>query len=219
MRRGATRGRRRAITRHGLVAWTVAVGLGGCAEHAPRPEGGRAARVPGAPTPSARDAFRIATAAARRGDAVTGTYAFAVCRGGRACRVDAPDGAYAAGTLVLLPAADAARHGVPDAEWEGAANGCFRVALRRDPGHTYLGLTPAGGVVWRRDATGAFAVHLYRSPDAGYELRAVVLADTLVGVGASWGAGAAAIVAPDDHVVGRRTGPPDPTACRLDAAR
>ena len=152
---------------------------------------------------------------------VTGTYTIALCRA--RCTPDRPAGAYATGFLVL--AADsivlgavppARRREIEEARYylgTGAPNGCFSLRRNARVGNSYAGLLPVAQTTWRGDSTGTVHFVLYRSPDAGYDVRAVIKDGVLRGVGRSWGVGEAQIDAPADVVVGRRLGPPDARRC------
>ena len=66
-------------------------------------------------------------------------------------------------------------------------NGCFEVTRRSDEGAEYVGITPRGSFNWTRDSSGVIHFTLYRSPDAGYGVRAVFRKGSVVGEGGSWG--------------------------------
>ncbi len=142
---------------------------------------------------------------------VAGTFRFLVCRS--RCAFTDTASAYAVGELVLF--SDEPVPALPTSRYAGGAvaNGCFRVRKRQDLPDTYLGIDRGSPFRWTREPSGGIRFSLYRSPDAGYPVRAVVVGDSLIGAGTSEGVGIAEISAPDDYIVGRRVGAADPALC------
>ena len=98
---------------------------------------------------------------------------------------------------------------------EDGANGCFLLSVDRPDVHTYGGLGTAGLTRWelvRGDDSIRFS--LYRSPDAGHEVTVALTTGGFEGRGRSWGAGVAEVDYPDDIILARRLGPPEPRRCR-----
>lgn len=85
--------------------------------------------------------------------------------------------------------------------------GCFRLHRIHEVRDSYLGDQPLSELRWERYSTGVLTFALYTSPDAWYNVEAVIQRQALVGVGASSGGIADSIDWPDDYVVGRRIGP------------
>ena len=97
---------------------------------------------------------------------------------------------------------------------EGGANGCYLLRAERPEVETYAGLRTGGLTRWQPTASGdSVSFSLYRSPDAGHEVAIVLTPGGFEGAGHSWGAGVAEVNYPDDLVLGRRLGPPDPRRC------
>lgn len=152
--------------------------------------------------------------------ALTGTYAFQLCRG--PCSLDAPDAAYLTGVLVLrdapidsrrLPRAARGRLDTVGYVVE-PLTACFAVRRRREFQESFAGITPAALTGWRLlESDSAVTLFLMTSPDADYRITFRATADTIRGTGRSWGAGNAAVSWPADSLVGRRLGVPDPSAC------
>ena len=151
-----------------------------------------------------------------------GTYALALCRAAP-CAPDDTAAAYLTATVVLLDSVAATARALPRPAWELApANGCFAVRYRRRPQpESYAGLQGVGSLRWgpAPGPVGRIAFALYRSPDAGYTVRLVPVADGLAGSGRSYGAGAAEIVAPSDTVVATRVATPTRRAARTRGSR
>ncbi|HKG91779.1 MAG TPA: hypothetical protein VKA84_07815, partial [Gemmatimonadaceae bacterium] len=161
-----------------------------------------------------------------------GTYRVQVC--GARC---APGDTAAAGFLgvLVLDTADlpvshlsgAERRAFPFAsfadEADAPSNLCF--VLREGPAisHSMAGIHEVGRARWRRPApgpardSGVVEFELYGSADAGYSVRAVAGGGRLEGMGSSWGAGVVEHSI-QEHIVGVRTGPPQPELC-WDAVR
>ena len=97
---------------------------------------------------------------------------------------------------------------------ERTPNGCYLVRADRPEVKTYAGLL-IGGLTWGEPSAGGDSVRfsLYGSPDAGYHVAAAFTSGGFEGAGHSWGGGAAEVDYPDDLVLGRRLGPPDPSRC------
>lgn len=175
------------------------------------------------PDNGARVAFESAYAGTI-GDDPTGTFTIAACR--EQCSPGDRERGYVVGELVLYDDPEvSSRLAIektgqimplrPGDENRPRHNGCFRLTPIRELEDSYLGIDVRNVLVWERDATtGVVTFALYSSPDAGYLVEAVVRGQTLVGVGTSWGAGVAEISAPDDYILGRRTGPPNAAECR-----
>jgi hypothetical protein len=90
---------------------------------------------------------------------------------------------------------------------------CFSLHERERVPHGYAGIAKASLVAWHTDSTDALLFDLYHSPDAGYVVAMRRSADTLRGVGNSWGAGVTEIHAPADSVAAWRIGPPVQEEC------
>ena len=159
--------------------------------------------------------------------AVAGTYSIAVCR--QRCTVGDEARAYVVGELVLFEDATGALNqgAVPplrravalssQEETIGGENrlprGCVQLRSNLALGDSYLGIESHDWFRWEPYSTGTLVFPLYTSPDAGYEVEAVVRQGTLVGVGASRGGRDASWEGPEDYIVGRRIGPPNPAIC------
>ncbi len=88
-----------------------------------------------------------------------------------------------------------------------AANGCFQLDRIKEMGDSYAGIIEGARIHWRRiSRTDTIVFPLYRSPDAGYTVKLVQAGETFRGTGRSWGAGTAAIAAPDDSILVTRVG-------------
>jgi hypothetical protein len=158
---------------------------------------------------------------------VTGTYRLVVCKGAP-CSPSDTTRSIASGTVVLadsaLPLAslpDSARHLLRPSYLRGEANGCYAYAPAR-PAQTYAGISRAAATHWERDSTGTpgtIVFTLYASPDARHMVRAVVVGDTLRGVGESSGAGVAEVHYPNDAIVAVRVGPANIAPCVIASAR
>ena len=150
-----------------------------------------------------------------------GNYAILVCRDG--CNQRDSTRAYLAGTLVLAePAAIGAMMTAVVPTYRGgditdidghSIDGCFSVTLRQRQDDSYAGIAPWGLFAWREDKSGEFRFSLYRSPDAGYTVKARASGDLLTGSGESWGVGVTEIAAPQDSVLAWWIGPPDTGPC------
>ena len=134
-----------------------------------------------------------------------GTYRFVACT--RPCAESDSSLVVARGTLIL----DTAR--APAHSFTvGSYAACFSLERRRD--HlSYLALFPEAYTSWDQTTLDSVAFDTYHSPDAGNEVRAALTDSGFIGVAHSWGAGVAAIVVPDEVVVGRRLGPPNAHLC------
>jgi hypothetical protein len=98
-----------------------------------------------------------------------------------------------------------ARDTVAGAHAWDLANGCFEARRLREDGATYVGIAARSPTRWRRDSSGMIRLHLYRSPDAGYEIAVVIRGGVVEGTGHYWGF-ASGDRGPDEIVVGRRLG-------------
>ena len=152
-----------------------------------------------------------------------GTYRIAVCPPGP-CAPDDSLHAFAFGYLVLSDAAletatlpDSARLGLQWFSFDGVPNGCFILARGGAPHSnqrgSFAGAGEVGATRWDTAGTGALHFSLYRSPDAGHGVSAIVTPDGLRGRGKSWGAGVVEVAWPPDTVVALRVGPPDFARC------
>jgi len=166
--------------------------------------------------PTVPSEARLAFEAARvkpSQDAVAGTYRIAACR--QPCAPGDESQAYVVGEVVLFDSGEGTvsprHHGLP---FGLPPNGCYRLRKLQDAKDSYLGIDSQAGLHWDRDSSGTVTFALFRSPDAAYNVEAVVREATLTGVGTSSGAGVVSIDGPDDYVVGRRIGPPDATVCQ-----
>jgi hypothetical protein len=177
-------------------------------------------REPGAPSPDAEPgdstrAVQVGRAAGAAVDSalaahpaaeVPGTYTLAFCRA--PCAPGDTARAHAAGTLTLLP-------GLPvlDGVYAPyALNGCFRLRAKDNRLGTLAGLPPADRLHWWRRSDGVVMLTLARSPDAAYDVDVAVTPAGLVGAG-SVRVFRGQTPPTRDYVAGRRTGPPDSTAC------
>jgi hypothetical protein len=91
-------------------------------------------------------------------------------------------------------------------------NACFQVRL----GKALRGFAfnyPNGFTYWtRQPGTDSISFDTFGSVDAGHLVRAVLTDSGFVGTGRSW-AGVSWLGIPDEYVIGRRLGPPDPQRC------
>ena len=156
-----------------------------------------------------------ATATHARASAA-GTYDMAICRGTPCTPRDSVAG-YVLATVVLLDSAGAVAADMPPERWEPGrrSTGCMVVRHRRSVvGDSYAGITTREYFIWRDSAEHVY-FPLYRSPDAGYSVRARATPTGLAGIGVSWGVGAAEINAPRDTVAATRTGPAVRLRCHV----
>ncbi len=148
-----------------------------------------------------------------------GTYQIAVCKR-TPCSPLAPTGAAAAGILVLLDSAiplgalpEGAQLGLRTMYLDGPANGCFTLRRPFVPNESFAGIAGVGSTRWAKDSSGYLTFTLYQSPDARHAVRALLVGDTLRGIGESSGAGLAEVHWPRDTVIAVRVGPPDTAPC------
>ena len=148
---------------------------------------------------------------------VPGTYRFWLCQPD--CAPDDSSNAYVVGLAVLvrdsssLPAEIHANRFWRMMSWDDRpANGCFTL----EPvwrANSYAGIQRGGLLSWTFEPDSGVIFSLFRSADAGYRVRVGIVADSLIGRGDSWGAGAADIRVPADFVHGSRLGPADDEIC------
>jgi len=157
-----------------------------------------------------------------------GSYEFLVCRTG--CGEAETGRAYLTGTIVVLSEPFAPSE-FPRDTWDRLAfssrymslrsssepTGCFALSPREHVADSSAGIRPVG-LLFVSNSADTLSFPLYRSPDAGYAVAVVLTTSGFRGIGHSWGAGAAAIDAPLDSIVGRYSGPVDLTPC-ITAAR
>jgi len=148
-----------------------------------------------------------------------GTYQIAVCKR-TPCSPLAPTGAAAAGILVLLDSAiplgalpEGAQLGLRTMYLDGPANGCFTLRRPFVPNESFAGIAGVGSTRWAKGSSGYLTFTLYQSPDARHAVRALLVGDTLRGIGESSGAGLAEVHWPRDTVIAVRVGPPDTAPC------
>jgi Protein of unknown function (DUF2911) len=151
---------------------------------------------------------------------VIGTYRIAVCKRGPCTPRDSVH-AVAWGVLVLTDGPLSLAQSPDSLKWRlggfglgGRPNGCYALSSVRDA-KSYAGLSQVAGTRWTLDSArhGGIRFSLFRSPDAGHEVRAMVVEDGLRGTGESWGAGTAAPNYEADTVVASRVGEPDVRQC------
>ena len=129
-------------------------------------------------------------------DSVPSTYSFVACR--EPCTSADTAGALATGFIVLAP-----NH-----------SGCFEIAHREDY-HSYLAVHRHGYTRWEWQSDDSLVFWTYRGPDASHVVRAIWTDTGFVGRGHSAGPYLAPSQVPDEFIVGRRLGPPDPNRCRI----
>jgi hypothetical protein len=148
-----------------------------------------------------------------------GTYRLVLCTGASPCHVADSAQAGAWGTLVLLAPPDTLAWGIRPHYLRQPANACFALRRAAHGAPPLAGTLGPQGTFWDQDSTHHVRFALYRSPDAGYNVSARFIGDTLRGQGQAWSAlrrtpTGAATTAPRDVVLGVRIGPPDVRACR-----
>ena len=149
-----------------------------------------------------------------------GTYALELCR--VRCAGARDPNTLAVGRLVLLDSAmdttalrqDSAGRILADFfifdHSDAAPNGCFLWDTRREKPTSYATGFSGGLIHWVRSGD-SVRFQLYSSPDAGHYVTLALGAADLRGRGVSSGYGADSI--PQDVLVARRTGPPEPSIC------
>jgi hypothetical protein len=135
-----------------------------------------------------------------------GTYEVRLCSS--ACDGQPPGELLAIGVLVLdtVPL-------VPSRYFSDSPNACFDFRLGRRL-HSWAAFYPASQTYWYQSpGTNTISFDTFRSPDVGHRVSAVLTDSGFVGVGRSWGQGVSEARMPDEYVIGRRLGPPDPRRC------
>lgn len=95
----------------------------------------------------------------------------------------------------------------------GVPNACFALRRRSRDIETYAGIATTGLTHWSVGPDSVVRIELYRSPDAGYEVRLRWRPGGLQGEGRSWTVGVADARNSDEEVVAERIGAPDIRRC------